>query len=61
MELFTKHLEKNLLYLGVSDRFHCNTKYNLIFLEKQVQSTTDSLKNKEVIGRIWNWKMISFS
>ena len=43
---------KEFTLLGVSDRFHCSTKYNLIFLEKQVQSTTDSLKNKEVIGRI---------
>ena len=43
---------KEFTLLGVSDRFYCSTKYNLIFLEKQVQNTRDSLKNKEVIGRI---------
>ena len=37
---------KEFALFGVSDRFHCSTKYNLIFLEKQVQSTTDSL-NKQ--------------
>ena len=48
---------KEFALFGVSDRFHCSTKYNLY--EKQVQSITDSLKNKEVIGKIW--KMFSFS
>ena len=43
---------KELALFGVSDRFYCSTKYNLIFLEKQVQSTTDSLKNKYKVQQI---------
>ena len=37
-------LGKEFALFGVSDRFHCSTKYNL-YIEKQVQSTIDSLKN----------------
>ena len=42
---------KEFALFGVSDRFHCNTKYHLIFLEKQVQSTTDAIPWKQ--GTNW--------